>query len=58
MEHYQSVRKHDTNKFVGRFGYVKLVWSKKVPTRADALRLESYLKSLSPSGKEDYMDDN
>jgi len=54
-EHYNSIRGHDTNNFVGRFDYVKLIWYKKVPTRADAIRLESYLKELTPSGKRDYM---
>ena len=58
QEHYEAVREHDTDKFTGRFDYIKLVWSKKVPTREDALKLESYLKSLSPDEKEDYMEDN
>jgi len=42
----------------GRFDFVKLIWKKKAPTRADALRLEKYLKSLGQSGKESYMDNN
>jgi len=54
-EHFDSVREGNTDTFVGRFDYVKPVWKKRVPTRADALRLESYLKSLTPQGKEDYM---
>jgi predicted GIY-YIG superfamily endonuclease len=57
-EHYEAVRSHDTDKYTGRFDFVKLVWHRRVPTREDALRLESYLKSLSPSGKERYMDNN
>lgn len=58
QEHYESVREHDTDKFVGRFDYIKLVWFKKVPTREDALRLENYLKNLDSDEKEDYMEDN
>ncbi len=58
QEHYEAVREHDTKKFTGRFDYVKSVWSRKVPTRADAIRLERYLKNLSPDEKEDYMNDN
>ena len=57
-EHYDSIREHNTDSFVGRFDYVKLIWHKIVPTREDAVRLESYLKSLSPSGKRSYMNHN
>ena len=56
--HYEAVREHNTDKFTGRFDFVKLIWKKEVPTRADALRLENYLKNLSPDKKEDYIEDN
>lgn len=56
--HYGAVREHNTDKYTGRFDYVKLIWSKEVPTRADAERLERYLKPLSPDEKEDYMENN
>ena len=57
-EHYGNVRSHDTDTYTGRFDRVELVWRAKVPTRDDALRLESYLKSLSHSEKIRYMQDN
>lgn len=55
-EHIENVINHDIRHFTGRFDYVKLIWYREVPTRQDALRLESYLKSLSPDDKEDYME--
>ena len=56
--HYDAVRYHNIDKYTGRFDFVKLVWKKRVQTREDALRLERYLKSLSPNGKKEYMEDN
>ena len=58
QEHYDAVRNHETDRFTGRFDYVKKIWHKSVPTRKDALNLESFLKSLSPDEKEDYMENN
>ncbi len=55
QEHYDNVRYHDTNKFTGRFDFVKLIWKKQVATRGDALRVERYLKGLTPPEKRRYM---
>lgn len=57
-EHFDSVKEQNTDRFIGRFDFVKLKWFMKVPTRADALRLERYLKSLSHVEKEDYMNNS
>jgi predicted GIY-YIG superfamily endonuclease len=54
-EHYKAVKLHITDKFTGRFDFVKLMWYRRVPTRDDALRLESFLKSLTPPQKRAYM---
>lgn len=56
--HIEAVRNHNTDKYTGRFDFVKRIWYKKVPSKVDALRLEKYLKSLTPDEKEDYMEDN
>lgn len=47
-EHNKNVINHDTSKFTGIFDYVKLFWYRKVNTRKYVLRLENYLKKLSP----------
>ena len=55
-QHFDIVCEKDTNHFVGRFDFVKLIWHRVVDTREDALRLESYLKQRTPPEKESYMD--
>lgn len=55
QEHYENVRNGDTDKYTGRFDWVELAWKKSVPSREDALRLESYLKDLNPVDKRNYM---
>ena len=57
-EHFDNVEEHHTESFTGRFEFVKRIWYKQVPTRVDALRLEKYLKSLTPDRKRAYMRNN
>ena len=58
QQHYENVRNHVTDKYTGRFDFVKLIWHKEVPTREDSIRLERYLKSLPQNEKEEYMENN
>jgi len=55
-QHIRNVIFHYTKKFTGRFDYCKLIWYGEVQTRADAIRLEQYLKSLNQQEKEEYME--
>ena len=57
-EHFDSVVEHNTDKFVGRFDFVKLKWYTKVAARAEALKVEKYLKSLTHEEKDRYMENN
>ena len=52
QQHYKYVREKQTKHFTGRFDFVKWVWYKKVNNRAEAYKLEQYIKSLHPSERE------
>lgn len=57
-EHFDNVREIATEHFTGRFNFVKPIWFIEVETRQDAIKLEKYLKSLTPPQKRDYMKKN
>ncbi len=52
-EHFDNVRERNTDRYTGRFDFVKPVWKKKVNTRSEALKLEKDIKGLSHSEKWD-----
>ena len=51
QEHYDNVRDGNTDRYTGRFDFVKLVWKRSCSSRAEAMSKERYLKNLSHSEK-------
>ena len=52
-EHFDNVRFMDTDKYTGRFDFVKLIWKWRIYTRKEALELERAIKDLDHSEKWD-----
>ncbi|NIO23047.1 MAG: GIY-YIG nuclease family protein [Candidatus Aenigmarchaeota archaeon] len=50
-EHIENVIYRDTERYTGRFDYVRLAWKQKCRTRSEARRLEKEIKQLTQNEK-------